>query len=106
MRKIRQESDQPINTQSMKALHLKYMALAKDAQVREDRVLSESYYQRAEYYLHAINYPSDSIPVSATPNPSIRKPHPNNQVESPSQEGNVLPFRRNFLRRKRGFLPR
>ena len=99
MRGMREETDQPMNRQKMKDLHLKYMALAKDAQEREDRVLSESYYQRAEYYLHAINYPSDSIPA-ATPRPSVRKPHSDTQVK-PSQEGKVLPFRGNFLRRNR-----
>jgi hypothetical protein len=100
MHGIREETGQPINRQNMKALHLKYMALAKDAQEREDRVLSESYYQRAEYYLHAINYSSDSLPT-ATPYPSIRKPYLGNQVKPPSQEGKVLPFRGNFLRRNR-----
>ena len=74
MRGIQQEISQPISRQNMEALHLKFMALAKDAQEREDRVLSESYYQRAEYYLHAINYPSDSLP--AAPSHSfIKKPH-------------------------------
>lgn len=49
MSEIREEIDQPVNIQEIKDLHLKYVALAKDAQKREDRVLSESYYQRAEY---------------------------------------------------------
>ncbi len=81
MRGIQKETDQP-----------------KNAQEREDRVLSESYYQRAEYYLHAMNYPSDSIPAAAT-RPSVKKLHPNTQAKP--QEGKILPFRGSFLRRTR-----
>jgi hypothetical protein len=98
MRGIREETHEPINRQQVKDLHLKYMSLAKDAQEKEDRVLSESYYQRAEYYLHAMNYPSDSLPT-ATPRPSVGKPRSDNQVKPP--KGEVLPFRGTFLRRNR-----
>lgn len=104
MSKIREEKNQPVNIQEIKDLHLKYVVLAKDAQKREDLVLSESYYQRAEYYLHAMNYPSDSLPTT-TPHQAVRQVHSDVQVKQ-TQEGKVLPFRGNFLRRKRGFLPR
>lgn len=100
MREMQTEISQPTNKQMVEGLYLKYINLAKDATKMEDRVLSESYYQRAEYYLHAINYLSDSLPT-ATPYPSIRKPYLGNQVKPPSQEGKVLPFRGNFLRRNR-----
>lgn len=100
MRGIREETGQPINRENMKALHLKYMALAEDARKREDRVLSESYYQRAEYYLHATNYPSDSL-AAATPYLSIKKPYLGNRAKPSPQEDKVLPFRGNFLRRNR-----
>lgn len=99
MRRIQEATGQPINKQKMEGLYLKYINLAKDAQKREDWVLSESYYQRAEYYLHAINYPSDDLPV-VTSFP-IRKPHSVNQAKLPPQQAKALPFKGNFLRRNR-----
>ena len=98
MLKRPEKTERLVNREQIEALHLKYMTLAKDAQEKEDRVLSESYYQRAEYYLHAMNYPSDSLPT-ATPRPSVSKPHSDNQVKP--QKGKVLPFRGTFLRRNR-----
>lgn len=93
------ETGQLTNEQNVKALHQKHLALAKLAEEKGDRVLSEDHYQRAEYYLHAINYPSDS-PLTATPRPSARQSHSDTLVKPP-QEGKVLPLRGNFLRRNR-----
>jgi hypothetical protein len=70
MHTMREKTDQPIN-RKMEGLHLKYINLAKDAQDRGDQVLSESYYQRAEYYLHAMNASGDCVLTLAAHCPSV-----------------------------------
>ena len=99
MLNTQEETKQPVNTKQMEALHQKHIALSKVAEEKGERVLSESHYQRAEYYLHAMNYPSDSLPT-ATSRSSARQSHSDTLVKPP-QEGKVLPLRGNFLRRNR-----
>lgn len=98
MHRIQEQTGQPVNNQKMAGLYIKYINLAKDAEKMEDRILSESYYQHAEHYLHAMSYLSDSIPV-ATSHSSVNKPHLGNQVKP--QKGKVFPHRGTFLRRNR-----
>ncbi len=75
----RERTEQPINRTKVEELHHQYIALAKTAQKNEDRVLSESYYQRAEHYLHLLNETSGSILVS-TYAPPIKNPSPVKKV--------------------------
>jgi len=118
MRGMRKETEQPIDRTQIDGLHRKYITLAKDAQDRGDRILSESYYQRAEYYLHAMNYPEASLPTVAASS-FARASHvarkttkdlnlgrtaltqPSDTGVKLPKEGKVLPFRGSFLRRNR-----
>lgn len=74
MRRILKETKQSDNSKKMEALYLKNITLARDAEQRGDQVLSESYYQTAEYYLYAMNEHEDSV---SDPDiyPSMRKSH-------------------------------
>lgn len=125
MYEMREETEQSVNRKKLEDLHYKYINLAKEAQKREDRVLSESYYQRAEYYLHAINELSDStsIPVARssvrrsspvkkviedfnlkkTSHEKFPSKQPNAHIEESDlpQEAIILPFKGSFLRRNR-----
>ena len=90
----RERTGQPINRTKVEELHHQYIALAKTAQKNEDRVLSESYYQRAEHYLHLLNETSGAVPVS-TYAPSVKNPSP---VKKVIKDFNL---KGSFLRRNR-----
>ncbi|MCE3230839.1 MAG: hypothetical protein K0R52_767 [Alphaproteobacteria bacterium] len=119
------ETKQPTNRGKVESLYNKYITLAKEAQKREDYVLAEGYYQRAEHCLHIMNESSDfvSTPVSrsstrmvrsvkkeiedlclgrSSPEQSLSK-NANSSTEksdAPDQP-TVLPFKGHFLRRNR-----
>lgn len=122
MHNRQEETERFANIEQIEALHLKYIALARVAKEKGDGVLSESHYQRAEYYLHAINEQGFSLPVAtvtATARSSVKASHPtkkilkdfnleriyrkdpSNTCEKPLQESNVLPIRGRYLRRNR-----
>ena len=90
---IRKETDQSMNRKKMEDLYNKYVTLAKEVSKGEDRVLRESYYQLAEYYLHALNELGGFV---STAHPSVKK-----ETNSSKKEGVLLPFRGSFLRRSR-----
>jgi hypothetical protein len=90
---IRKETDQSINRKKMEDLYRKYITLAKDVSKKEDRILAESYYQLAEYYLYALNELGGFI---STVDSLVKK-----ETNLPKKEGVLLPFRGNFLRRSR-----
>lgn len=90
---IRKETDQSMNRKKMEDLYNKYVTLAKEVSKGEDRVLRESYYQLAEYYLHALNELGGFV---STTDPLVKK-----ETTSPKKEGVLLPFRGSFLRRSR-----
>jgi hypothetical protein len=72
MRTIPGETGHSGNRKKLESLYLKAITSAKEAKKREDHVLAESYYQRAEYYLHAMNEPSDYAHVSTClPDPQL-----------------------------------
>ena len=125
----REETDQFINRKNIEDSYHKYMTLAMESQKKGNRVLSESYYQQAEYYLHLMNNPEERLqafrPVFRKSssgkkiicNPNLKKTsdeepfyeQPDIQMQdpaSPKRGGTVLPFRGSFLRRNRhGFQP-
>jgi hypothetical protein len=88
---IRKETDQSINRKKMEDLYHKYISLAKEASKKEDRVLAESYYQLAEYYLYTLNELGGFI---STADSLVKK-----ETSPQKKEGVLLPFRGNFLRR-------
>ena len=120
----REETDQSINRKNIEDLYHKYMTLAMESQKKGNRVLSESYYQQAEYYLHLMNNPEERLqafrPVfkkSASGkkiicNPNLKKAsgeeplyeQPDTHMKesaSLKRGGTVVPFRGSFLRRNR-----
>ena len=122
MRNKQEETKQLVNRNQMEALHQKHMALARVAEREGDQVLTESHYQRAEYYFHAINEQGSPVPIdtvaTTTRSPTKasystkkiikdfnlkRTNHkdPPNAWEKPAQEGRVLSFRRHYLHRNR-----
>jgi len=122
MRNKREETKQ-LSNHIMKGLHDQYMGLAKIAEQNGDRVLSESHYQRAEYFLHAINEQGGSVPIAVPSTATVRTPvrasnstkrvikdfdlkrtyrkRPSDTLEKPLQEGSIVPFRGHYLRRNR-----
>jgi hypothetical protein len=119
------ETKQPTNRGKVEGLYNKYITLAKEAQKREDYVLAEVYYQRAEHCLHMMNESSDfvSTPVSRSSTRTVRSAkkeiedlclgrkspeqslskHPNLSTEKPDapDQSTLLPFKGHFLRRNR-----
>jgi len=89
MQTTQEETDAPIDKKNAHGLYTKYMALALDAQTKGNAVTFEGYCQRAEYYLHLLNELNDDMPMT-----------PARMTERP-QQSTVVPFRRNYLRRKR-----
>ena len=89
MQTIQKETEAPIDKKNAHALYTKYMSLALDAQTKGDLVSFEGYCQRAEYYLHLLNELNGDIPMTPA------------QMAEPPQQSTVVPFRRNYLRRKR-----
>lgn len=101
MRTSRNETQQPAHKKKIEDSYYKYLSLAQEAQ-KKDQVLSESYYQLAEYYLHSMNEPSNSLDRSR--HSFAKKPGtpPQDRKASHSSEDTViLPFRGSFLRRNR-----
>ena len=76
----------------------KFMTLALDAQKGGDGVLSQRYYQQAEYYLHLINNPDERLQVSHS---SFKKPASGKKITRNPDIHSVVPFRGSFLRRNR-----
>lgn len=112
-------------------LYQAYINMGVEAQKMEDRVLAESYYQQAEYYLHcmaeeepfSLKSPAPTrknmggtnrkrLPVKKPPRSEAsntqfyRKPHnARTEPHSPTQEATIIPFKTNYLRRKRRETP-
>ncbi|MCE3230766.1 MAG: hypothetical protein K0R76_17 [Alphaproteobacteria bacterium] len=65
MRTIREEIGESINKKKAQDLYSTYITLALETRKkRENRILFESYYQRAEYYLHLMNDLNDGLSVT------------------------------------------
>jgi hypothetical protein len=113
-----------MNRKKAEALYRKYMAMAFDCQTKMDRVLFESYYQQAEYYLHLMNNPDEALQAFRS---TVRKTAPEKRLTrhhnfkttsgaqtfherpdvhmkesaSPKRGETAVPFRGSFLRRNR-----
>jgi len=86
---IREETDTPIDKKNAHDSYTRYMALALDARSKGDGVSFEGYCQRAEHYLHLMGELNGDVPMAPT------------QMTEPSPQSTALPFRKNYLRRKR-----
>ncbi|MCE3231077.1 MAG: hypothetical protein K0R76_155 [Alphaproteobacteria bacterium] len=120
MRTIPGETGHSGNRKKLESLYLKSITSAKEAKKREDHVLAESYYQRAEYYLHAMNEPSDYLHASISlPDPQLvarkvsainkviedfnlkgsheklpsKSPNTSTEASKPTYQTNILPFK-------------
>jgi len=103
----RNETSQSFDRKKTEDFYHKYISLAQEAQ-KSDRVLSESYYQLAEHYLHARNESSNSD--HATCSSAKKTGHTSQGAKTdPSGEDGTTPaspFRGSFLRRNRRGVPR
>lgn len=64
------ETSQSVEIKKIEGLYHKHMTLGREAQIKGDRVLSENYYQHAEYYLQLMNELNSCLPM---PRPSAKK---------------------------------
>jgi hypothetical protein len=87
MQTIQEQVEPPIDKKSAHGLYSKYMALSLDARTKGDSVLSEGYCQWAEYYLHLLRELNGDLPIDT-------------KMAEPPTQSSVVPFRRNYLRRK------
>lgn len=101
----RNETPQPFNRKKIEDSYHKYISLAQEAQ-KIDRVLSESYYQLAEHYLHSRDDPSNSDRATCAPTPKVGHTLKEAKSDPSGEDAPALPFRGSFLRRNRRSTPR
>lgn len=73
MRRKSDKTQQP-GSKGAEALYLENIALAQKAEQSGNTVLSQTFYQNAEYYLHAMKEHTESVPISTIHTSTAKAP--------------------------------